>query len=38
MELKKEIRAVITTVEDTDERMVLKISLCSQLYLGADRK
>lgn len=24
MELKKEIRAVITTVEDTDERMVLK--------------
>ena len=24
MELKKEIRVVITTVEDTDERMVLK--------------
>ena len=26
MELKKEIRVVITTVEDTDERMVLKYS------------
>ena len=38
VELKKEIRGVISTVEDTDRTACSQIPLYPQLYVGADRK